>query len=160
MQSSPSNAYLVELNLFHSHVVIICKTVDPRRTIFFIFVSEVSNSYFYPFHGCIGFTEYLIKNAKTIWSEHWSLGFFLYIVGHITHINWRDRDTVDILFLHRPRIPLEHLREEKLAEAGICFGLGHEAQKLIGVVQEGILDTAVELVAPQVINVAGFEGGA
>jgi hypothetical protein len=63
------------------------------------------------------------------------------------------------LFLHCPRIPLEHFREEKLTKAGISFGLGHEAQEFIGVVQKGVLDAAIELIAPQVINVACFEGG-
>ncbi|MFO1422136.1 MAG: hypothetical protein U1F70_00545 [Candidatus Competibacteraceae bacterium] len=41
-------------------------------------------------------------------------------------------------------VPLEHLGEKELAEAGIGFGFGHEAQEFIGVAEEGVLDAAIE----------------
>ena len=49
--------------------------------------------------------------------------------------------------IHRLFVPLEHLGEKDLAEAGIGFRFGHEVQEFTGVAEEGVLDAAIELVA-------------
>lgn len=61
--------------------------------------------------------------------------------------------------IHRLFVPLEHLGEKELAEAGIGFGFGHEAQKFIGVAEEGVLDAAIELVAAKMLDLISFERG-
>jgi len=52
---------------------------------------------------------------------------------------------------HRPPgrnhliVPVEHLGEKKLPESRIGFGLGHKAQKLVGVAEKGIPDAVLVL---------------
>jgi hypothetical protein len=46
---------------------------------------------------------------------------------------------------HRLRIPLEHLREEKLTESRIGFGFGHEIKELVSAAQERIADAVLQL---------------
>ena len=59
--------------------------------------------------------------------------------------------------IHRLLVPLEHLEEKELAEAGIGFRFGHEVQEFIGVTEEGVLDAAIEFVAAKMLDLIGFE---
>ena len=60
---------------------------------------------------------------------------------------------------HHPRVPLKHLRREKIAKGSVRFGLGHEVQKRVGIAEKGALDAAIQFVPQQALNVAGLKDG-